>query len=298
MEYKEFNLSHLNQVINLLNICFPNKKITANSFLWKHYDKYFNNKSTAMIAVDKNKICAFVCFTPIFIANNNYQNFYSCAVQASHPEYRRKGIISDLTQIIEKKLGDYVEYIGFSNNDGVKIDKFSKKIGYQILGQINTRYVLSLPYKSSFDVIQVDKIFPKTNWQLNYFSVLKNIDYLKWRYEKNPKNKFEYFEIRNQNIIIGYIICKKNRIKYEVYDLLLNNDNIKLYGLIIKSFAKFAFFKKKFLVSYSYLPNNFWMKRFPFISVSKKIPLFLTIKTTKTDLTNINNWIIQSGDIQ
>lgn len=300
MKYKQFKLSNLNEVINLLNICFPNKKITENSFLWKHFDEYFNNTSIGMVAIDKNKICAFVCFTPICIANNQslYQNFYSCAVQATLPDYRRKGIISDLTQIIENKLGNYVEYIGFSNDDGVKIDKFSKKIGYKILGQINTRYVLSLPYKSSFKVMQVEKIPSETKWHLNNFGILKNADYLRWRYQINPKNKYTYFEIRNKNLIIGYVICKKEKIKYDVCDLLLNDDNVKICKLIIKSFARFAFFQGKLMVSYSYLPNNFWMKSFPHISVSKKIPIYLTIKTKKTNLENVNNWIIQGGDIQ
>lgn len=300
MEYREFNQAYLNQVVNLLNICFSDKNINTSSFLWKHYSAFFNNKSVGMVAIDKDHICAFACFTPIFVTNNKniYQNFYSCAVQATHPDYRRKGVISSLTQAIEKKLGYQAEYIGFSNNDGIKIDKFSKKIGYKILGQMTTRYVLSLPYKTNLQIAQVDKIFAENITISNYLGILKNSDYLKWRYLENPKNKYKYFEVKNKNVIIGYIICKNNKIKYEVSDLLVNSDNMEELNLIIKSFAMFAFLKGKIIVSYSYLPNNLWIKSFPFLSLSKNVPIYLTIKTTKTDLLDINNWIIQGGDIQ
>jgi hypothetical protein len=144
----------------------------------------------------------------------------------------------------------------------------------------------------------VDKIFAENITISNYLGILKNSDYLKWRYLENFKNKYEYFEIKDRNVIVGYIVCKNKKIKYEVSDLLLNGEKTEELNLIIKSFAKFAFLKGKIIVSYSYLPNNLWMKSFPFFSLSRNVPIHLTIKTTKTDLLDINNWIIQGGDIQ
>lgn len=180
MKYKEFNISYTEKVVDLLNICLKTQNITKSSFLWKHFDEYFSGKSIGMIAIDNNKICAFVCFTPVIIANNNniYKNFYSCAIQATHPNYRRKGIISDLTKIIERKINHNAEYIGFSNKNGIKIDRFSKKIGYTILSQMKTRYVLSLPYKKKFNIKQIYSLNIEKEIKSNYFSILKNNSYI------------------------------------------------------------------------------------------------------------------------
>lgn len=98
-------------------------------------------------------------------------------------------------------------------------------------------------------------------------------------------------------MLIGYLVCKKSKIKYEVNTLLIDK-NIDKADLIIKSFARFAFFKGKIFVSYTYLPNDFWLKCFPTFSLSRKIPMYLTIKTSNDNLLKVNNWLIQGGDIQ
>lgn len=300
MENKEFNNSYLNQAISLLNTCFPKKQVSEKSFIWKHYDIFFNNKTISMIATDSGKICSLVCFTPVLIAKGKIvcQNFYSCAVQATHPNYRRQGIISGLTKLAEKRIGSSVSYIGFSNNNGIKIDKFSKKINYKILGQMNTRYVLSLPYKTSLVIKKTDKISWQKNECSNFFALFKNDEYLNWRYAQNPKNNYKYFKILKDKDIIGYIIYKNDKIKYEVTDLLLKNYDAKLYNEAIRSFAEFSLRQGKILVSYSCLENKFWQECFPILSFKNKISVYFTIKTANTCLLNLDNWIIQGGDIQ
>lgn len=300
MKYVEFNLSHLNQVVNLLNLCFPKNNVTNNSFLWKHFSHFFDDKSIGMIAIDKKEVCAFVCFVPIIISNNNIflNNFYLCAIQCTHPNYRRRGIISDLTKIIENKLGNNIEYIGFSNRSGIKIDKFSKKINYQIIGQFKKKIIPSFPYRKTYKIEQIYNIPKKINYNSTYFGILKNINYLKWRYEDNPKNKYKYFKVLNNSEIIGYIICKKRKVGYEMFDLILHNYDKNIYNLTIKSFAKFSLSKGVPLTYYEFLPNVFFNKCFSnILSFSKKIPIFLTIKSNNNNLKNIENWILQKGDI-
>lgn len=300
MEYKKYDQFYLKQIIDLLNICFPRKKISEKSFIWKHYNKIFNDKTLGMMAIDNEKVCSFVCFVPIAITRggNILENIYSCAVQATHTEYRRQGIVSDLTQLIEKDLASGTVYLGFSNEDGVKIDKFSKKINYKILGQLNTKYVLSLPYKTNLEIKKVEKIIQKNNYYSDYYNILKDNDYVNWRYVENPKNEYEYYKVTKNPEEIGYIICRDKKTGYEVLDLLLINNDKKLYAETIKSFSKFSLSQKKIYSSYSYLPNKFWGKCFPVVSIRKKTNIYFTIKTTDANLLNIDNWIIQGGDIQ
>lgn len=300
MKNKEYDQSCLGQTVDLLNVCFPEKKVSERSFLWKHYDKFFNGGSVGMAAFDGEKMCSFVCFTPVIIAagKNNIQNFYSCAVQATHPKYRRQGIVSRLTQLIEKKIGSNAAYIGFSNDSGLMIDKFSKKINYKVLGQMATQYVLSFPYKTKLAIKKTNKISLENIEFSNYFGVIKSNEYLNWRYVRNPKNKYEYFKILKGEGIIGYIIYKNSRLKYEVIDLLLNTNDTKLYNEAIKAFAGFSLSRGKVFVSYSYLENKFWQGCFPASSIKNKISLYFTIKTTDSSLEDPNRWIIQGGDIQ
>ncbi|MFA6424156.1 MAG: GNAT family N-acetyltransferase [Candidatus Magasanikbacteria bacterium] len=302
MEYKEYKQEHTSQVVELLNKCFPNKKVTEKSFLWKHFDKFFNNKSVGIVALEEGVVCAFVCFTPIAIVNgeNIYNHFYSCAIQATHPDFRRQGIVSKLTLMVEDKLGPAVEYIGFSNSEGVKIDKFSKKINYEILGQMATKYVVSLPYFSNFHIKQIDEINfqPKSQHNTSGFLILKNNEYLKWRYKNNPKNIYEYFEISKEDVVAGYIICKNSKLKYEVNEVALFENKEKTYKEAIKAFSKFSINRGKFFVSYSYLQNKFWKQCFPLLSFTKKINIYFTIKTADTNLEDVDKWRIQGGDVQ
>lgn len=240
MIFRKYNEKNAEKVVELLNICFPKQNISEKSFLWKHFDDYFGNKSVGYVAEDNESLCFFVCFTPIGISfREDVRKFYSCSVQATHPKYRRQGIVTRLTKMVEEEIDKEVEYIGFSNGAGVKIDKYSKNINYEIIGRMATRYVLSAPRKTSIKIKRISKVNFQDNFQ-PYFSIHKNSHYINWRYEKNPKYEYEYFAIQKYAQNIGYIICKKNAIKYEVQELLFANFDLENYRQTIKAFSRFA----------------------------------------------------------
>lgn len=299
MEFKDYDASYRSRVVKLLNVCFPENQITENSFDWKHNDKFFNGQTHRMIAVENETVCAFVCFTPYIVTNGTEtKTFYLCAVQATHPEFRRRGLVSQLTQTIEEKLGPGTSYIGFSNESGVQIDKHSKKINYQILGQLRTKYVITFPYRTQLTINKVENFLNIETAPDNYFHLQKNASYFDWRYSSNPKNDYQYFQITNNNETIGYIIAKERKDKFEVSEILLVDNETKLWKTVIQAFSSFAIKQGKTFVSYSYLNNKFWSKCFPFLSISKTIPVYFTVKTADSDLLNAENWIIQGGDIQ
>lgn len=189
INYVEYSDVYKSRVVDLLNLCFNNKNITDVSFTWKHLDTYFEDKQFAYVAIENNKVCAFVCFTPMTVTlNNSEELFYSCSIQATHPDYRRRGIISDLTQIIEKEIGE-ANYFGFSNNSGLQIDLNSKKINYQILGQMENRYIIPNIFDKKYEILEVDNF---DNLVINEFKsslceFKKDESYLNWRYFRNPK---------------------------------------------------------------------------------------------------------------
>jgi len=297
--YEEYSEKYENEVINLLNICFKGKNINKNSFEWKHIDNYFQGRQKSMIAIDHQKVVAFVCFDPLNIKNkeNNYL-FYSCSVQATHPDYRRRGIVSDLTQIIEISLPKDTNYLGFSNISGVKIDLHLKRINYQILGQMITRYMISLP---RYNGVSVNEVFA-----LNYkilsvnksqkYELYKNTDYLDWRFYRNPKIKFIFLEITKKGKIIGNAVIRNSFFKCELLCILPLT--LELLSDCIKSIKSYAFNKGCLVTSFTYLPNNVWNKFLPKYFFQRNSGVYFTVKTNVKSLLNSENWMIQGGDIQ
>jgi hypothetical protein len=300
MEYRTFSAVYLKRVLALLQICFPENAIQEQSFLWKHFDEFFRDASVAMVALDGDAVCAFVCFSPVSIVQGTRHcgSVYRCAVQATHPNFRRRGIVRDLTLKIEEHLGPDTRYIGFSNESGVKIDRHSKSIQYQIVGQIVTRYVLSFPYVSPLIIKASDTIPILSQGDSAYFQLLKDSRYTDWRYRRNPKYNYSYFSVLNRSGVVGCIVCKERPFLLEVVDLLLPKDDPVLYFDTIRAFSAYAFRRMKFLISYSYLPNAFWSRSFPAMSLMKKIGYYLTVKASDKDLCDPERWIIQAGDIQ
>lgn len=297
MEYAFFDSRYTDQVITLLNLCFPKKHIQKHSFWWRHFDAYFSGRSLAAIAVDNNIVCAFVCFTPVNIAcSTTAYPFYSCAIQATHPQYRRRGIVSHLTQMIENQHDQSTNYVGFSNAAGVKIDQCSQRIAYTIVGQLRTQYVFSLPYSSDVQLHEVQKLPSSFLTQHAVFSLVKNEKYLQWRYMKHPKNTYTYCAITHKNDIIGYIVYKHGMVKHEVKEILLHSYTPATVHAVVCAFARFSFLKAKLFVSYTYLPNNFWQQCFTVASFARSIPVYFTVKALRTQQ-DANNWMIVGGDI-
>jgi len=206
------------------------------------------------------------------------------------------GLVTKLTQLCEDKLGFDSNYLGFSNESGVNIDRHSQKINYQIVGQLSRRYVLSLPQLSTLTFSLTDML-PDTRWESSNYYIDKSADYLDWRYGHNPKNKYHYYSIHQNKNLVGYIICTISVYRIEVIDIIFDQKIIPI-SEIISAFSGFAYKLRKPITTYTYLPNILWRQAFPLLSLSKKLKIYLTIKSKKTSFYNQNRWLIQAGDIQ
>lgn len=299
MKFYKYNKKYQTQVIDLLNISFPGKNITEESFIWKYFDEFFNKRAVSMVAVKEDKVVSFVCFVPISIQKGKkcVKDFYSCAVQATHPDFRRQGLVSKLTKSIEKKLGESVSYLGFSNNAGVMIDRYSKTIQYEILGQLYTQYIFSFPYKTELNIEKVDKPSEIEN-KSDHYQILKNKEYLTWRYFENPKIDYSYYKVVKRKTLVGYIIARKSTFRFEIIDLILDEVDEQAFLEVLKLVSSFAFKQKKFLVTFSYFNNGFWEKTIPGFSFQKKQQSYFTIKSSNAEVLNIKDWLLQLGDIQ
>lgn len=298
MIYKKYKDADKKDVVKLLNICFGDKSITDKSFTWKHFDNFFEKKEQAVVVKDGDRVVSFVCFTPIEIYDGgNIETVYSCSVQATHPEYRRMGIVTKATKIIESKLNKNTIYMGFSNDSGVKIDKYSKNINYEILGKMKTSYFLPFISKTNLTHNVIDFIPKEANsLNSNLLSIYKDHNYLNWKYIKNPKGKFIYLEIKKSGVTVALVILKKVDLKMEISLVITNK--IDLITCIFKEVFNFSIFQGAVLCSFSYLDNCIWRNVLPKFKVSRPIEMYFTLKSSKQKYLKLNNWFIQGGDIQ
>ncbi len=299
MNQKQFEKSDIPSVVSLLNVCFPQKKITKSSFLWKHFDPLFANRTLARVGIERSCAVAFVCFTPARCYANKLHSIecFSCAVQATHPEYRRRGYVSQLTKAIESN-SKIENYFGFSNASGVLIDKNSRSIGYQVIGKLQTAYWLSKLQNNSTTTIEVANI-PKEylNNKKHYFSsFVKSKPYYNWRYVRHPKNKYHFIEIRFQNELVGYAVTHISRNVYVVSEIV-TDEKPESYRLIFEALRYEALAKKKLIISFTYMPNHFWKLALPSRSLAvKNIEIYFTLKS-KSLSNQPNDWLISGGDI-
>lgn len=298
MKYFKYSTKYKAQVVDLLNICFPQRRITPESFEWKHLKNISSKNTLVYIAKEKNKVVSFVCFNPLLVNNNgNCILFYSCTVQATHPDFRRRGIVSKLTVFVEKELGLNANYFGFSNLSGVKIDLYSKTINYQILGRLVTKYFLALKFKNSLSIKEVSfKQFTNRNFNTISTEIDKNKKYLEWKFVNNPKRNYNFATLNRGVNNIGRIIFTETRTKIEIY--LIKLKQFSMLKEVIRSLQTYALGRGKLFVSFTYLNNDLWKKYMPKGYLKKSTNIYFTVKSADKKFLDKENWLIQGGDIQ
>jgi hypothetical protein len=188
-------------------------------------------------------------------------------------------------------------YLGFSNNQGVQIDRHSKTINYFIVGQLSTRYLLPSFRHSRFSFPSSPLPLPVPNLS-KFFHVHQELSYLDWRYVRNPKCQYRYYTVMDNSRPIGTIICRENFFRCDISQVNLSTHNPQTWSSVITDFSRFCFTRGKFIVSITFLRNLFWNDIFPNKFSEKPAPVFFTIKSYNKSHLDKNNWLIQGGDIQ
>jgi len=303
MECLIYSEKYRQQVIKTLDLCFPKNNITEKSFEWKHMDPSFKNKQLGYFLMEGDVVTCFVCFTPVLLSKpgGSTECIYSCAIQATHPNYRRQGLVTKLTKAVEEQLGQGINYVGFSNQEGVKIDKHSKSINYTILGEMVKRYCINFPQllfkKFKFEPITIDKLLHDIEniASIEYFSIHKDKTYLDWRYKRHPKHTYSYFAVLQDRDCFGFIICKDKLLRYEITEIICAQQGKILE--IFKEFSSYSLKKSKIITSIAYLPNRLWNKHLP-LAVIRNFGIYFTVKSTEEGYLDPNSWLVQGGDVQ
>ena len=137
---------------------------------------------------------------------------------AVHPDYRGKGLIKQVSQPVYEGLRQQqVEFgMGFSNAQGVKVDKHSKSYGYQVIGQMQP-YIIKVhnfkrpPLKPLDRLPNPFHVPPNHSFLDAHFS--KDTNHLIRRYLQHPFRQYEYGIWCEHNEIQGIVVYKTVNLK-------------------------------------------------------------------------------------
>lgn len=305
--FRKLSFTHLDQITRLIDKCFILKSYDKKGFIkWKFFSP------------DKSMLTAFGVFL-----NGELISFYSnkempvvkedqvyksavCLDMATHPDFRRQGLISALAKKTYSKIKkeSYAFSFGFSNGSGINVDKNAKDYGYKIVGQFRTfrKIILPLPTKEKLTVSEIDApSIKKLNNYSNYYQIFLSQEYLDWRFKFNPAHEYSYIKVCEKDTILGYSIIKKSKYKVGIYKVIEVSPGAfeQVFSGTIDLLQK----QKVRLVTVTILPNKFWLKilnKKRFIKARRKNDYYLTVfphKLADKSLLDKENWILMGGDL-
>jgi hypothetical protein len=159
--------------------------------------------------------------------------------------------------------------------------------------------------KNEFKIVKINFFDKEIDdfWQkasLDYPTILiRNQEYLNWRYLNEPGKNYEIFLIKKDNEIKGYTVLKKEKETGIIFDIFTEKNKKFLQPLV--SFIIDYFKKKKVLKIVCFLSDNDFISLFKkngFIKTKK--PSFLCVfKNLKPEpLGDIKNWFLTYSDLE
>lgn len=232
---------------------------------------------------------------------------------AVHPDYRGQGLVKQLAEPVYQMVRDCggVIGLGFSNAQGVQVDRHSKSYGYRVIGQMEPLLgLLSSPKQST---MQLTYSFP----DLSRFSLSNTVKSdgisfsktpleLYHRYETHPFRRYQYGVWRNGDAVRGIVIYREIRVAGVPGVALLDtwgedqHELLRRWGSTIRKESNAVFVQV--LVTPNSLIKNALTAIMPLIRQPySRNPYFCTVKPLLDEhpqsLFEFNRWQFTGGDI-
>jgi len=181
------------------------------TFSWR-FESSLRDPPMIILAKDGNNVISFNSWIPWhFTYNNNTYIGYQSGLSATDPEYRRKGIwgmvLAYAEQIAKSKNIDFL--FGFPST--MSYNAFYNA-GYCPIGTFIDLIRLNNPFKRIKDKgNELDASIFQSQHLYESAKIIPavDLDYIKWRYEENPK-KYEFVKyVENNNQAV--FVVRRNR---------------------------------------------------------------------------------------
>lgn len=311
---RKYTASDLQAFTHLLHESFHiQNKDQQDLVLWKFFDNYHQNKTVTYVALDEEEqIVGQYTNMPIDVYyRNQILKAMMCIDMTTAVPHRGKGII---TQLAEHVYQDVTQFgydlsIGFSNDNGVKVDKHAKGYGYNVVGKF-ARYYKMISYRKKVPyhlvATQVFDDNPARIGDAPFISLAKDTEYLTWRYCKKPNTQYAIYRIQSSESFLGYVVLRFIENRCYVYDIITNSVAHEHMKIILRGIENESLARGFRLLVYHVLDNMYWKQLFNRYKYFKKSTsdtnFYLTVKLHNTNLDQAafldkENWLIMNGDI-
>lgn len=321
--YRLSNDKDTPEIVELLKICLGDNDNRTNEYWeWKHNNNPFG-KSFVMLAFDKDLLIGVRSFMRWEWSKKSYiYKCVRCVDTVVHPNYRRRGLFSEMTmyglKILKEEKVDFIFNTPNSNSLPGNLKMGWKEYGKTGLKVRINNIANSLYYraaKKEFDVDEIDKVHYVKNLSKEYLHMFlsklitddqvlrKNIssDYFIWRYLDVPTHKYGVFIDSQDRFLIFFRLNKRGKMR-----------ELRICDIIMKSVDEKAIKKAvKLLMNQYYVDlatltgdNDFTFKslanKVGFVSVGNR-GLTMVLREVNTPIDKFLNrdcWGYTSGDIE
>jgi len=253
MQIKEAEERDIPEILRVLKASLgeTSSKKTEEIWRYKHLDNPFG-KSLVLLAIEDGTIIGVRAFMRWQWKKNNESYFCFRAVDtATHPSHQGKGVFKKLTlEAIERAKSDKNHFI-FNTPNQQSLPGYLK-MKWEIVDNIKvniypTFYQSWFSYFSpklkdeiSFREEDLHELCELSNEQkslMGEFYTPKNIDYLNWRYQKNPMQSYEIFKTKGI-YLAAYVKQHKYFKELRLSEVLVHKDYRKLAKTVVRNWGR------------------------------------------------------------
>lgn len=231
-----------------------------------------------------------------------------CADMATHPGYRGRGLISALARRVYPDVvrDGAALSIGFSNQEGIKVDQNANGYGYRTVGMFRRYAMLNWPNSTTpYSLERVDQ-FSRSASSANdcQFRIDKSAAYLNWRYRDKPANDYQLYQVTREDQFTGYVVIRETPTLAYIYDLIADESQVRY---IIPAIQRILRGRGKPITIWYVLNNAYWRQT---LSSSLAIPsawrathYYLTVRPHSAEVADLpalcdpERWHMMAGDI-
>lgn len=229
MEYKILKKMEfpywIERFCDLYQKCFSGT-INTNIVRWRYLDNPLG-ELIVCVAIDNNRLVGVSAALPCEIVYNDKIEESAISLNLmTDPEFRGKGVFVKLAS----KLYEYMENQGYKSVLGfpnyISNPTFTSKLGRVVIYEIPTLKLSLSDFRNNLE--SRSWIIDDDAFELNYCPIThksksiyikKDKEYFKWRYYKNPQNKYKNFVVVNEsNVVKSFLICKEYNEQLNIVD--------------------------------------------------------------------------------
>ncbi len=306
---KPYSKDQIPQITKLLEECFKFKiKDKISAVRWKYAYTQFPRTLFYYGAWDNkgNLVSQYTNLENNLIYQSSVIKALTCFDMATVPQHRGKGLITQLSQKLyqDVRKSKFVLSFGFSNEQGIKVDKYANEYGYKIVGKF-AKYIKSVFFSKPSDITfkEIGSFPDKYEaFSDNFIRIYKPVEYVKWRYIKRPAHSYKIYQIKSPQIPIGFIVVRLHDLRVDLLDII--GIPFTNYPEVISGVEQLLKNNRKAFIVINILDNISWHSMLSALGYKRQPDRshnYLTVKihkhTVRDSFLNAESWLLMGGDI-